>query len=69
MSEDELKTLEKAVKKQKRIASEAAMELHDLVEDRLPAAFTELPEIAEKTYQACLAWDAARKALESAKAN
>lgn len=69
MSDDTLKALEKAVKKHKRLASEAAMELHDLVEDRLPAAFGELPEIAERTYQACQAWDEARKALESAQAS
>ena len=43
MSDDEIKTLEKAVKKAKRIASERASELHDLVEDRLPAAFDEIP--------------------------
>jgi hypothetical protein len=39
MTDDELKNLEKAVKKAKRIATERAGELHDLVEDRLPAAF------------------------------
>ena len=38
MCEDDFRELEKAVKKAKRIASERAPELHDLVEERLPAA-------------------------------
>ena len=67
MSDEELKALEKAVKKAKRIASEKAGELHDLVEDRLPAAYEEIPAIAQATYDACLAWaeaDAKLKAIE-----
>ena len=43
MTEDDIKALEKAVKKAKRIASERASELHDLVEERLPAAYEEIP--------------------------
>ena len=43
MDEAEFKALNKAAKKAKRIASEKAMELHDLVEDRLPAGFEDLP--------------------------
>lgn len=38
MSDEELAALDKEVKKLKRIASEWASQLHDLVEDRLPAA-------------------------------
>lgn len=37
MNEDELKDLEKEVRKLKRIAGEWASQLHDLVEGRLPA--------------------------------
>jgi hypothetical protein len=56
MTEEEIKSLEKEVKKAKRIASERAGELHDLVEDRLPAAFEELHSVAEATYEACKQW-------------
>ena len=39
MSDEELAALDKEVKKLKRIASEWASQMHDLVEDRLPAAY------------------------------
>jgi len=67
MSED-LKSLEKEVKKTKRLASEQAMELHDLIEDRLPDAYGELLGIAQTTYDACKAWDEANKKLLAAQA-
>jgi len=66
MSEVDMKTLEKAVKKAKRIASEKAAELHDLVEDRLPAAYEELPEVSQSAYDACQAWKKANDALAAA---
>lgn len=66
MTEDDLKELEKRVKKLKRIASEKAGELHDLVEDRLPAAFDEIPIISQATYDACRAWAEAEKELVAA---
>jgi hypothetical protein len=68
MTEEELKALLKASKRAKRIATERAGELHDLVEDRLPAAYEEIPAIAQATYDACRAWadaEAAYKAAES----
>jgi hypothetical protein len=68
MTSEELKALNKAVKRAKRIATEKAGELHDLVEDRLPAAYEEIPAMAQATYDACLAWaqaDAAYKAAEA----
>ena len=37
------------------------MELHDLIEDRLPDAYGELMGIAQATFDACLAWDEANK--------
>ncbi len=67
MTEEELKAMLKASKRAKRIATERAGELHDLVEDRLPAAYEEIPAMAQATYDACLAWaeaDAAYKAAE-----
>lgn len=67
MDEQELKALEKQVKKAKRIATEWAGQLHDLVEDRLPAAYAELPEMSQSTYEACVAWEEAVKKLEEAK--
>jgi len=65
---DDLKDLEKEVKKTKRLASEQAMELHDLIEDRLPDAYGELMGIAQATYDACKAWDDANKKLLAAQA-
>jgi hypothetical protein len=66
-SEEELQQLEKAVAKAKRIASEKASELHDLVEDRLPAAYQEIPDIAQRTFDACKAWAEANQRLQAAK--
>ncbi|MGZ8136340.1 MAG: CCE_0567 family metalloprotein [Methylococcaceae bacterium] len=66
MSAEEIKQLEKEVKKNKRLASEQAMELHDLIEDRLPDAYHELLGIAQATYDACKAWDEANQKLLAA---
>ena len=66
MTEDEFKTLDKEVKKLKRLASEAASQMHDLVEDRLPAAYQEIPGIAQSTYDACKAWADANARLSAA---
>lgn len=66
MTGEELAALDKEVKKLKRIASEWASQLHDLVEDRLPAAYHEIPGIAQSTYDACQAWAEASKRLASA---
>ena len=68
MTPEELKEIQKAVKKAKRIATEKAGELHDLVEDRLPAAFEEIPAIAQATYDACQAWAEAEAAYQAAEA-
>ncbi|MCK7576539.1 MAG: hypothetical protein MZV65_11985 [Chromatiales bacterium] len=68
MAPEELKSLEKAVSKAKRIAGERASELHDLVEDRLPAAYEELPAIAQATYDACRAWAEANARFKAAEA-
>ena len=68
MTEDEIKALEKAVKKAKRIATERAGELHDLIEDRLPAGFEDLPGMAQATYDACRAWAIADAKFKAATA-
>jgi len=65
MSEEKLNSLEKEVRKLKRIASEWAGQLHDLVEDRLPAGYEEIPAIAQSTYDACQAWAEANEKLKS----
>ena len=65
-SPEEIKTLQKAVNKAKRIATEHASQLHDLVEDKLPAGYEELPAIAQATYEACVAWAQANAKLQAA---
>jgi hypothetical protein len=66
MTEEEIKALRKEVKKHKRVAGEWAAKLHDLVEERLPAAYGEIPELAQATYEACQEWEKAKKALNAA---
>lgn len=56
MAGDDLKALDKEVKRLKRIAGEWAAKLHDLVEERLPLAYEEIPGIAQATYDACKSW-------------
>jgi hypothetical protein len=68
MSPDELKALQKAVRKARRIATEKAGEMHDLVEDRLPAAYGEIPGLAQETFDACKAWAEANEKLQAAEA-
>jgi len=68
MSPEELKAMQKAARRARRIATEKAGELHDLVEDRLPAAYEEIPEIAQATYDACKAWEQAEAAFKAAEA-
>jgi len=66
MTAEELKSLQKAARKARRIATEKAGELHDLVEDRLPAAYEEIPDIAKQTYDSCKAWADAEAAYQAA---
>jgi hypothetical protein len=67
MTPEELQAMEKEVAKAKRIASDWASKMHDLVEDRLPAAYEEIPELAQATLDACKAWAAANAKLKQAK--
>ncbi len=66
MTEDELKVLDKDVKRLKRISSEWASQLHDLVEDKLPAGYEQIPGIAQSTYEACRNWAEASAKLAAA---
>ena len=63
MTEEEIKNLDKEVKKLKRISSEWASQMHDLVEDRLPTGYLEIPGLAQSTYDACEAWAIANAKL------
>lgn len=65
MTDDEIRDLEKEVKRLKRVASEWAGQMHDLVEERLPAAYEEIPALAQSTFDACLAWAEANTRLTS----
>jgi hypothetical protein len=56
MAGDDPKALDKEVKRLKRIAGEWAARMHDLVEEGLPAAYEEIPGIAQATYDACKSW-------------
>ena len=68
MTPEEFKALQKSVRKAKRIATEKAGELHDLVEDRLPAAYEDIPAIAQATYDACKVWADANADLQAVEA-
>ena len=69
MNEEEIKALDKEVKKLKRISSEWASKLHDLVEDQLPAGYEQIPGIAQATFDACEAWALANARLAAARIN
>ncbi len=68
MTEEEIKALEKEVRTLKRKSQEWASQMHDLVEDRLPAGYEEIPTMAQSTYQACQAWAEANARLQAATA-
>lgn len=63
MGEEEIKELDREVRKLKRVAGEWAARMHDLVEERLPAAYDEIPALAQSTYDACKAWAEANTRL------
>jgi hypothetical protein len=66
MTDEEIAALDKEVRKLKRIASEWASQMHDLVEDRLPAGYQEIPTLSQSTYDACKAWADATARLVAA---
>ena len=67
MTLEELKALEKEVSKARFTLSQKASELHDLIEDRLPVAFEEIPILAQATYDACKHWDGLNRTLQENK--
>ncbi|SEQ47312.1 Rop-like [Amphritea atlantica] len=66
MTDEALKDLQKNARKAKRIATEWASQMHDLVEDQLWTDYERLPELADKTLAACQAWKEAQEKLEAA---
>jgi hypothetical protein len=68
MNDEEVKALQKLVRKKKRIASERASEIHDLVEDRLWTDYESLMELSKKTYDACTDWAETEKMLNEVQA-
>lgn len=67
MTDAELQALKKDAAKKKRIASEWASQLHDLVEDKLPNGYELLPELTQSTFDACKAAVDAEKLYQAAK--
>lgn len=61
MTAEELKELDAQVRKARFVLSQKAGALHDLIEDRLPADYLEIPAYAEDAFQACKIWDELNK--------
>ena len=57
MTEEQIKDLAKQVSKARFQLGQKASELHDLIEDRLPADYREIPAYADATFRACEIWD------------
>lgn len=67
ITDDEIKMLEADVKKARFILSQKAAEMHDLVEDRIPKDYLDIPVYAEDLYNACKKWDEYNQKLHSIK--
>jgi len=61
MTTDEIKELDAKVRKARFVLSQKAGALHDLIEDRLPADYLEIPAYAEAAFLACKTWDELNK--------
>ncbi len=66
MEIEQLKQLQKVMRRTKRIASEHAAALHDLVEEGLPEGYQQLPQMAQQTYEACQQWAEAAQLYQQA---
>lgn len=69
MSSEEIQELETKVRKAKFNLSQKASELHDLIEDRLPADYKDIPAYAEAAFEACKVWDELNQKLIILKTN
>ena len=65
---EELKVLRKDASKKKRLASDIASKIHDLVEDTYWTDYNQLPALAEEAIAACEAWAEAQKIFDEASA-
>jgi hypothetical protein len=68
MSPDELKALKKDASTKKRLASDIASRIHDVVEDSYWSEYTSLAELAVEAINACETWKAAQAAYDEAAA-
>lgn len=66
MTEGDIKALNAEVKKARFVLSQKAGALHDLIEDRLPSDYKEIPAYAEATFSACKIWDELNQKLIAA---
>ncbi|MBM96989.1 MAG: hypothetical protein CMI09_14220 [Oceanospirillaceae bacterium] len=66
MTDEELKALKKAASTKKRIASDLASKIHDLVEDTYWNEYAQLPELAAEAVAACEEWAAAKQVYDDA---
>ena len=66
MTDEELKELKKDVSTKKRIATEWASQIHDLVEDRMLIDYAKLPELAAGAVAACTEYAEAKARLDAA---
>lgn len=66
MTDDELKVLRKKASAKKRIATEWASKIHDVVEDSLWSDYNTLPELAQEAVAACEAWKVAEAEYDNA---
>jgi len=55
---EEIKTIKKELAKRRRVATEIAGEIHDIVEDTLWSDYSRLPELSSKLIEACQAVEA-----------
>ena len=68
MTEEEIKALTKDMNKKKRIATDWASQIHDVVEDTLWSDYKKLSELAASTIAACEAWEEAKAKVDRASA-
>ncbi|MDO6682723.1 MULTISPECIES: CCE_0567 family metalloprotein [unclassified Oceanobacter] len=65
MTPEEIKALKKNVSAKKRMATEIASKIHDVVEDTFWTEYQTLPALAEEAIAACEAWKAAQAEYET----
>lgn len=69
MTPEELKALKKDASTKKRLASDIASKIHDVVEDSFWSEYPSLTALAEEAIAACEAWKAAQTAYDEAAAS